>query len=75
MDVWTVVGILAIAAAVLAFLKARAYRETYVITCPDNLEPAAVKMTATINISTSTNTFDFMISSQCSFRCAASVAE
>jgi hypothetical protein len=46
MDVWTVVGILAIAGAVFAFLKARAYRETYVITCPDNLEPAAVKMTA-----------------------------
>ena len=46
MDVWTVVGILAIAAAVLAFLRARAYRETFVITCPDNLEPAAVKMAA-----------------------------
>ena len=46
MDVWTVVGILAIAAAVFVFLKARGYRETYVITCPDNLEPAAVKMAA-----------------------------
>ena len=46
MDPWVVIAVLAAVAAVLVFLKARAYRETYVITCPDNLEPAAVKMAA-----------------------------
>lgn len=46
MDVWTLVALLAAAAAVLVFLKARAYRDTYIITCPENLDSAAVKLAA-----------------------------